>query len=296
MNKKYALVYNSTNGKPEELTVSEAINALQGDSSNAQHASALMRLIRLNKAVNAHNGALLNIAYCMYQIAENEDFYLYGYSSISALGAGFYGYKNSSVSQMVNVARNFLEIDDFGQARSVFYDSQNDCDFPVTCLSELLLDKNTMQFRKDDVISLYKALIDGNILRYDFTQKKIREIVTNIKEMCSRGLPLNSEKYIELTTSKQQTAVAQQQNGQQNGQQQNGQQNGQQQNGQQQNGQQQPVISDMDKFNALFADMVALIGKSERSAEMIDMLADFLNNTTTTKSEPETKGKKGKTK
>lgn len=185
---KNALVVNPS-GKAVQLNAVNAMNAVIGKDPVAGG-----RLVKLNKAINKNNASLFEIADAMNEINKNKDASLYGYKTTAEMVESMYGYKKSSTSKMISVAEYFLEKDNQGEIHSVFarkFDGERDV--PMTCLYELLLDKETMKYRRAEVIGFYT-----NFEIESMKQGELRKLKQGLQTIIKKGLPLTEESYLAI--------------------------------------------------------------------------------------------------
>lgn len=203
VNTKKPLSINSATGSIEKLDVLTAIQLV-----GKQDSEALNRLVSLNNAVRMHSNSLYLIAYNMQEIDDNKDYTLYGYKNTAEMLEAFYGYGKSSCSQMLSVSRAFLEssVNETGSKdiHSVFVDG-NGNDFNFTCLYELLQRAEIMKYRKDELISFYRSLLDNGLVSYDSKQKDLRKIKEHVTELLNKGAKLSVESYKGLLEMKVQS-------------------------------------------------------------------------------------------
>lgn len=188
---RQAIMLNS-NGEGIKMTALEALQSVvKVDPATMQ------RFVKLNSAIKKNNSSLYEIAYYMEQIDRNKDSVLYGYKTTAEMVESMYGYKKSSTSKMLSVSRNFLTCTADGEIKSKFSDKYSEgYDVPMTCLYELLLDKDTMRLRGDKVIEFYSQFPLAEMKQADF-----RGLKSSANDLIKSGLPLTSEALKSLTVA-----------------------------------------------------------------------------------------------
>lgn len=174
----------NSNGESVKLTLGEALQSVVKADNET-----MTRFMNLNKAIKTNNSSLYEIAYFMEQIDKNKDSIVYGYKTTAEMVESFWGYKKSSTSKMLAVSRNFLECMHDGEIRSKFHDLYDSgYDVPMSCLYELLLDKDTMRYRCKELVDFYHQFpLD------EMKQTEFRELKSTANSLVKKGLPLTIE-------------------------------------------------------------------------------------------------------
>lgn len=257
---KKALTVNAKTGKAEKMSLIEALQAVTRTDPET-----MSRFMNLNNAIRNNNNSLYEIAYYMNEININKDSVIYGYKTTAEMIESMFGYKKASTSKMLSVARNFLYKDlTTGEIKSKFSDKFPDgFDAPMTCMYELLLDKDTMKFRSDQVVDFYREFPLADMRQSDY-----RELQRGLKELLVKGLPMNATEYEKLMMSEQEK------------QEKNNTEQKQEKSSVDETEQKQKQNTDsMDAFKLYLGTLSTIINgeeNAEKKAEMVRMLQDVL--------------------
>ncbi|MDE5753788.1 MAG: Nif3-like dinuclear metal center hexameric protein, partial [Oscillospiraceae bacterium] len=193
---KNPLMRDSQSFEPVKLNLTEALSNVKRTNLQAYN-----RLVQLSKVLNImtkNNVVMYEIAYSLQQISKNKDSILYGYTTVAEMVETMYGYKKSTTSKMLAVAKNFLIMDADGKVKSVFKSGDND--IPMSSLYELLQDKQTMSLRKNELIEFYK-----NFPLHEMKQTEFRELKRIAYHILVSGKPLLYSTYNELIMAENQS-------------------------------------------------------------------------------------------